>query len=305
MGLISGAAARTLAETSSNGSTWSALADQARATALALFGDAIARLPAAILAAFVLFAASLLSRVADRSARTLGTRLVRSTSLHILFSKCAAIGVWIVGIVVASLLLFPGLRLGDVVATLGLGSVAIGFAFADIFKNFLAGILLLIAEPFRIGDAIAVGAYEGVVEHIDVRTTNLRTYTGEFVLIPNSIVFTSSVQVRTKFAQRRSDLTIAVAYGTRLPDALDLARRTLASVEGVLAAPPVVVDATEFGDDGIGLTMRFWTASEHAETLRTRSRAIVAIEAAFETARIEIPFPTRTVVLRGASPPTA
>jgi small conductance mechanosensitive channel len=171
-----------------NVSTWEALSEQTRATLLALFGQALTRLPAVLFAVVVLIVTSYVARIATRSADAVGGRILHSASLRILFSKIATIGVWLIGALLASLLLFPGLRLGDVVATLGLGSVAVGFAFQDIFKNFLAGILLLVNEPFRIGDAVIIGAYEGVVAHIDIRTTNVRTYTGELVLIPNSIV---------------------------------------------------------------------------------------------------------------------
>jgi small conductance mechanosensitive channel len=174
--------------------TWTALGDQTRATLLVLYGQAVTRLPAAVAGGIILILTSYAARIASRSADALGRRMLRSASLQILFTKSAALGVWMIGVLVASLLIFPGLRLGDIVATLGLGSVAVGFAFQDIFKNFLAGILLLVNEPFRIGDVIVVDKYEGFVEHIELRTTNVRTYAGEMVLIPNSLVFTAAVR---------------------------------------------------------------------------------------------------------------
>lgn len=289
-----------------NLSTWEALGEQARATLLALFGQALARLPATLFAIVVIVVTSCAARLATRSADAVGARILRSASLRILFSKTATIGVWLIGTLLASLLLFPGLRLGDVVATLGLGSVAVGFAFQDIFKNFLAGILLLVNEPFRTGDAVIIGAYEGVVAHIDIRTTNVRTYTGELLLIPNSIVFTSSVQVRTAYSQRRTDLVVGVAYATDLGAAAELATLTVATVEGVSAEPPVIVDATEFADSAINLTVRYWTASEKQAALRTQTRAIVALKQAFDGAGIEIPFPIRTLYFAtGQQPFTA
>ncbi len=83
------------------------------------------------------------------------------------------------GFFLSCVLAFPGLSLGNVVSALGLGSVAVGFAFQDIFNNFLAGILLLLQEPFGIDDEIVVENYEGFVEEIDIRTTTIRTYQGE------------------------------------------------------------------------------------------------------------------------------
>ena len=286
-----------------NTSTSHALGEQLRITLLALFGQAVARLPGTIIAIAVLVATNYLARFAGRSATAVGTRLFRSTSLRILLSKAASTGTWLVGVLVVCLLLFPGLRLGDIVATLGLGSVAIGFAFQDIFKNFLAGVLILVNEPFRIGDAVVIGSYEGVVEHISIRTTNVRTYLGERVLIPNSFVFTNSVQVRTAFAKRRTDFIVGVAYDSDLATATELARKTIAAVEGVLPDPPVVVDATDFGESTIDLTVRYWTDSEQQHTLRTRSRVVIAIKVAFDEAGIELPFPSRSLFFRGGEAP--
>ena len=100
-----------------------------------------------------------------------------------LLNKIARIGVWTIGILLACVLAFPGFELGDIIATLGVGSVAVGFAFQDIFKNFLAGIILLVEEPFRIGDEVVIGDYQGKVENISIRTTKIRTYNGERVFI--------------------------------------------------------------------------------------------------------------------------
>ena len=72
---------------------------------------------------------------------------------------------------------------------LGLGSVAISFAFQDIFKNFLAGIWLLLHEPFQLGDRIFVESFEGTVEKISMRSIQILTDRGERVIVPNAIVF--------------------------------------------------------------------------------------------------------------------
>jgi small conductance mechanosensitive channel len=279
--------------------TWTALGDQTRATLLVLYGQAVTRLPAAVAGGIILILTSYAARIASRSADALGRRMLRSASLQILFTKSAALGVWMIGVLVASLLIFPGLRLGDIVATLGLGSVAVGFAFQDIFKNFLAGILLLVNEPFRIGDVIVVDKYEGFVEHIELRTTNVRTYAGEMVLIPNSLVFTAAVQVRTAFEHRRGEILVGVAYDTDLPAAIALAGATVAALDGVLAKPPVAVDATSFNDSSIELQVKYWSDSSPGSIARTHTSAVLALKAAFESANIEIPFPTTSLYMRG------
>lgn len=94
-------------------------------------------------------------------------------------------------VLIASVIIFPSVKPSTVISSLGIGSVAIGFAFKDILQNLLAGILLLINRPYRRGDQIVVKDYEGTVEHIQSRATLIKTYDGRRVIIPNSDVYTS------------------------------------------------------------------------------------------------------------------
>ncbi|GGA45222.1 mechanosensitive ion channel family protein [Okeania sp. KiyG1] len=204
-------------------------------------------------------------------------------------------GAWVIGVIIACVIAFPGLKLGDIIATLGLGSVAVGFAFQDIFKNFLAGILLLLQEPFRIGDQIIVDDYEGTVEEIDIRTTKIRTYNGERVILPNANVFTSAVQVRTAFGIRRTDLGVGVDYNTPLSEAADILSQLIKEVEGVLGNPIPEIDLVSFNDSSIDFIVRYWTRAEQKEVRRVQTQAILAIKKAFDRAGINIPYPIRTV----------
>ncbi|MGK7958242.1 MAG: mechanosensitive ion channel family protein [Crocosphaera sp.] len=249
-----------------------------------------------ILAAIVIilltkFAAEFVCKLADKIAR----KTIKSHSLQILLGKTSYVLVWVAGVLFAGVIAFPGLSLGDIIATLGLSSVAIGFAFQDIFKNFLAGILLLIQEPFRINDQIIVGDYEGTVESINIRTTQIRTYQGERVLVPNSTVFTSAVQVRTAFNYRRTDLGVGVDYNTSLPKAKAILLRTIYEMEDILENPEPEVDLVSFGDSSIDLIVRYWTSPSQAQVRRIQSQTIMAIKAAFDEASISIPYPIRTV----------
>ncbi|MBE9118259.1 mechanosensitive ion channel family protein [Lusitaniella coriacea LEGE 07157] len=260
-----------------------------------LLGSGIKILPA-LLAALVIL---MLTRYGAGFARKLVTKVshktLRSRSLQMLVAKTTYVTAWIVGILAACVVAFPGLELGDLVATLGLSSVAIGFAFQDIFKNFLAGILLLVQEPFRLDDQIVVGDYEGTVERIDIRTTKLRTYTGERVLLPNSAVFTSAVLVRTAFDKRRSDLAVGVDYNTSLPEAKEILQRAIAEVQGVLAHPEPEIDVVGFGDSSIDFIVRYWTLPGMREVRQAQTRAMIMIKQALDRAEIGIPYPIRTL----------
>ena len=260
-----------------------------------LLDAAIELLPGLIGALIVLmltrYAAQVVRRIVERVAK----RAVDSKSLQFLFVKTANVSTWVLGIFVAAICAFPDLSLSNLIATLGLGSVAVGFAFQDIFKNFLSGVLLLIQRPFRIDDQIIVGDYEGTVEQIELRTTRIRTYDGERVLMPNSEVYASAVRVRTAYDQRRTDLSVGVDYNTSLPEAKNLLLRTISSVEGVLENKAPEIDIVGFGDSSIDFIVRYWTHSRQPQVRQTQTKAIIAIKQALDEAGIGIPYPIRTL----------
>ncbi|NEP63361.1 MAG: mechanosensitive ion channel family protein, partial [Symploca sp. SIO2G7] len=140
-----------------------------------------------------------------------------------------------------------------------------------------------------------IGDYEGTVEQIDIRTTRIRTYTGEQVLLPNSTVFTSAVQVRTAFNSRRTDLGVGVDYNTPLADTAELLQQIITDVEGVLDNPSPEIDLVSFGDSSIDFVVRYWTLPQQQQVRRTQTKAIVAIKKAFDQANISIPYPIRTL----------
>ncbi|MEA5450030.1 mechanosensitive ion channel family protein [Leptolyngbya sp. CCNP1308] len=271
------------------------LLERIQTSLLDLVGQFIQLLPGIVVGLVLVALTGYAAKVAQRLARKMTQRLVPSRSLQLLAVQVARIGTWVIGIIIAAVIAFPDLRLGDIIGLLGLGSVAIGFAFQDIFKNFLAGILLLVEEPFRLGDQVVMSDYEGTVEAIKIRSTQLRTYTGELVEIPNSIVFTNPVRVLTAFRSRRTDLDIGVDYTTPLP----LAKQTFLAVinraDGVLSDPAPEVDVVGFGESSIDFKVRYWTTPQIAEVRRVKSRVAIALKAACDEAGISIPYPIRTV----------
>ena len=262
---------------------------------LELFKQGVKVLPGLLSALIILFltkyAVKLVLKIADEA----GSRTIKSRSLQLLLLKVSRISVWTIGILLACVLAFPSFELADIIATLGVGSVAIGFAFQDIFKNFLAGIILLVEEPFRIGDEIVIGDYEGKVENISIRTTKIRTYSGERVLLPNSNVFTDAVKVATAYSSRRTDLAVGVDYNTPLSKAMTILEKTIASISGVLEDPRPETEIVNFNDSSIDFIVRYWTAPQKKQLRNVQTRAMIEIKQALDKAEIGIPYPIRTV----------
>ncbi|WP_413265319.1 mechanosensitive ion channel family protein [Floridanema flaviceps] len=268
---------------------------QVKASLLKLIGYTVEALPAMIAAIIILILTRYVANLVRNIVRKIGRRAIKNLSLRSLFIQTSYVTVWAIGILVACVIAFPDLRLGDLIGLLGLSSVAFGFAFQDIFKNFLAGILLLLQEPFRIGDQIIVQNYEGTVEDIAIRSTQIVTYQGEIVVIPNAVLFTNPVQVLTAQRQRRTDLGIGVDYNTDLRLAVDVLLQAVLEIEGVLAEPKPEVDGLGFGESSIDFVVRYWTLPQKIHVRRTRTKVIIALKEACDKAGINIPYPIRTL----------
>lgn len=272
-----------------------ALINEIQSTLLELLGRSIEILPGLLGGLIVLFVTKSVAKFIRRISSRVAKRAFKSRSLQALTNQISFVGSWAVGILTAAVIAFPGLELGSIVALLGLSSVAIGFAFQDIFKNFLAGVLLLIQEPFSIGDQVIVDGFEGTVKGIALRSTELQTYQGELVVLPNSLVFTSPVQVLTAMSKRRTDLAIGVDYNTPLSEAIETLRKAVTSIDGVLAEPGCEVDAVAFGDSSIDLLVRYWTQPEKRAVRTTQTRVMLALKQACDRANISIPYPIRSM----------
>ncbi len=157
--------------------------------------------------------------------------------LAVMLAGAARWGVIGLGLLVVATIIFPSISPANLLSTLGIGSIAIGFAFKDILQNWLAGLLILLRQPFQQGDQVIVGKYEGTVERIEARATLLRTYDGRRVIIPNSDVYTEAVLVNTAFEQRRSEYDVGIGYGDDVEAACSVIREALGDVEGVAHEP--------------------------------------------------------------------
>lgn len=272
-----------------------ALLQKIESSLLNLIGRSIEMLPAILVAIAILFLTRHAANLTRRMTTVAGRRMLKSQSLRSLLVQMSYVAAWVAGILFACVIAFPSLRLGDIVGLLGLGSVAIGFAFQDIFKNFLAGVLLLFNEPFRLGDQVIVTGFEGTIEDITIRSTQIKTYQGERIVIPNAIVFTSPVEVLTAMPRRRTDLALGIDYNTDLPSAIQTLLKTVTRVQGVLPDPAPEVDAVGFGDSCIDLMVRYWTLPQIVQVRQTKTRAIIALKEACEQADIAIPYPIRTL----------
>lgn len=199
----------------------------------------------------------------------------------------------IVGFLVAATIVMPSLSLGDLVAGLGVSSVAIGFAFKDILQNWLAGLLILIRQPFEVGDQIVAGAYEGIVERIETRATLIKTYNGQRAVIPNSDIYTNAVLVKTAFPKRRSEYDVGIGYGDDIEQACEIIKKTISKLPQIESDPAPEAFAWDLSASWVVVRARWWTDSKRADVVQQKSKVIMAIKYALDEAKIDMPYETQ------------
>jgi small conductance mechanosensitive channel len=254
--------------------------------ALALFFAALPGILLAIviIALFVVIAHVVRTRLEPRLTS------LRTPSFGRVFATLAYVAIVVFGLAVALPIAFPAVSVATMLAGLGVLGIAAGFAFQDILSNLLAGILLILRQPFVGGDQIEVDGLRGTVEAITIRDTRLRTYGGRLVFIPNIDVYSNAIEVQTDREVVRSDVACGVAYGSDLARARSLALETLGRVDGVVDDPAPQVLYTEFGASAIEMDLRYWTSSQQAQIRAVQDRVVEAVHDAFEEAGIDIPF---------------
>jgi small-conductance mechanosensitive channel len=165
----------------------------------------VSLLPNAILATGIFVVFLIIASAAKSVVRRVSQHRQRRQSLGLLLGQLAQVAVVILGFLIALSIVAPSFQAGDLIKVLGVGSVAIGFAFQNILQNFLAGILILIHEPYSLGDFITINGIEGVVEDIQTRATVISTADGHRAVIPNAVLFTNPVIVRNAAYKKKSE----------------------------------------------------------------------------------------------------
>lgn len=203
----------------------------------------------------------------------------------------------LIGLFIALSIVIPSFKAGDLVQLLGISGVAIGFAFRDILQNFLAGILILLTEPFQIDDQIVFKDFEGTVENIQTRATTIRTYDGRRIVIPNSELFTNSVTVNTAFESRRLEYDVGIGYGDDIDRAKQLMLQAIHSVDSVLQDPAPEALVMELAESTVNIRVRWWIKPpRRADALDSRDKVISAIKKKLVENGIDLPFPTQQIL---------
>tara|TARA_R110001599_G_scaffold26856_3_gene94704 strand:+ start:4924 stop:5808 length:885 start_codon:yes stop_codon:yes gene_type:complete len=251
-------------------------------------------LPSLVIAIAFLIFTWLVAKFATKISDKITAKTSMRPSLRELVDTLVKIGIWTIGLLISLTILLPDLTPGSLVAGLGIGTVAIGFAFQDIFENFLAGILIMAREKMRIGDYIKCDGIEGKVEQILLRETHIRKPSNELTIVPNSILFKNPVEILTDQQQRRHEIVVGVSYDTDLEAARTVIGDAVKSTDIVDGAKPIDILACEFNSSSVDFKLRWWSGSAQRDMHESRDVVIRSVKRALDDAGIEIPFPYMT-----------
>lgn len=254
-------------------------------------------LPDLVLAIIVFAIFFYAARVVKRTVRRLTRTRRQARNVGLVLGRLAQGGMVLVGLFIALSIVIPSLKANDLIQLLGISGVAIGFAFKDIFQNFLAGILILLTEPFRIDDQIVFKNYEGTVENIETRATTIKTYDGRRIVIPNAELFTNSVTVNTAFDRRRLQYDIGIGYGDDIDTAKALILEAIRETEGVLEDPAPDAIVVDLAESSVNIRARWWVEPpRRAEVLDLQDRVLSNIKNRLFANGIDLPFPTQVIL---------
>jgi len=257
----------------------------------------IVLLPNIVLALIVFAIFFAVARAIKRVVKRLTRDRHQARNLGLVLGRLAQGTILLIGLFVALSIVIPTFRAGDLIQLLGISGVAIGFAFRDILQNFLAGILILLTEPFQINDQIVFKGFEGTVENIETRATTIRTYDGRRIVIPNSELFTNSVTVNTAFDSRRLQYDVGIGYGDDIDRAKKLMLEALHSVPEILKDPAPDVLLMELAESTVNIRIRWWiNPSRRADDLASRDKVLSTIKKTLVENGIDLPFPTQQIL---------
>jgi small-conductance mechanosensitive channel len=194
-----------------------------------------------------------------------------------------------------------GVNLNSLVVFGGAVGVGVGLGLQNVVSNFVAGLILLIEQPIRMGDRVETGDTLGDVVKIAARSTWIRTNDNVVMIVPNNTFINNSVTNWTANDPNvRVSLPVGVGYGSDPEEVRELMLAAAAAHPQVLKEPKPDVIFTDYGDNSINFSLRVWTAARAHTPLVLKSDLYFALFRVFKEKGIELPFPQRDLHLRSS-----
>ena len=186
-----------------------------------------------------------------------------------------------------------GVDIAPIIAGLGITGFILGFAFQESLGNLASGMMIAINEPFKIGDYVIVGGFEGTVAKMDMMAVTLTTPDNKKIVIPNKSAWGAPITNFSALGCRRVDIQIGIDYSCDISKAIRIALEALDGVPNILREIAPSVSVAKLDESAVTLNIRPWT--DGATYWSVYNDVLIATKAAFEKNGIAIPFPQLTI----------
>ncbi len=254
-----------------------------------------------LVAAGILIGAVLLSRLAAQWARQAFGRRIKDPDTRRFLRRTVRYTVLALGLL-AALDQIPGIHITSFLAGLGIVGFTVGFALQDIARNFIAGLLLLMRQPFAVGDAVEIAGRAGIVVDITIRDTVIKSWDGVMEIIPNLDVYSRPIINYSEFPLVRRTVVINVGRDEDVGKAKEAIMGVIRATRGVLGEPAPETFIQELGDTALRLEAHFWVNQREHNQFNVHSNVLEGINAVAREEEIDIPLPAQTVFLEPELP---
>lgn len=191
-----------------------------------------------------------------------------------------------------------GLPVTQLTVLMGALGVGIGFGLQNIFNNLVSGLIIAIEKPLAVGDMVELGNDIGLIQQIGIRSSNIETFDGAEIIVPNGELISNKVINWTLSSKRRRlQINLGVAYKSDPMLVKKLVDGVLNTHTDILKKPEPAIFFNEFGENALEFCLLFWI-SDFSEIRRIRSEVLFEVFEVLKQNNIEIPFPQRDLHLR-------
>ena len=199
----------------------------------------------------------------------------------------------LVAFVIIAALSKLGIQTTSFVAIIGAAGLAIALSLQDSLSNFASGVMIVAFRPFKVGDFIEAGGVAGVVEGIQIFSTQMRTGDNKAIIVPNSSIIGGNIVNYSTKDTRRVDMVFGIGYDDDIKKAKDILVKLIEEDDRILKEPEPVVAVSELGDSSVNFVVRPWVNS--GDFWPVKFDFTEKVKTTFDKEGISIPFPQRDV----------
>jgi small conductance mechanosensitive channel len=255
-------------------------------------------LPNLALALAVLLLFIFFSRITRKLTAKVLPKMIKNEAIAKLLTNISVTSVLVIAIFIILGILDLDKAFTSLLAGAGIVGLALALAFQEPVINLLSGIDLATRKTYAIGDFVETNNYLGFVQKISLRTTILKTTSGQDVVIPNKQIAQSSFTNFTLTQERRIELECSISYKENLNEVEIIARESLLNLDGILKESEINFYYTGFGNSGVDFVIHLWSnTGEQSAFLKLRHQAIIALKSKLDDRGLTIPYPTSSILI--------